>query len=129
MKIKHLIDWLVDWLIDWRKLWFEIKVRIEIISLYFVTGNEFRKVLGQMPKQRINSVRAQDIFTQEVSSPSSPSVSISAFDYSGNRLVQRSHSSSSSAAISVQSSKSRHRSKSHGDDFVKKQVSQERYFL
>ena len=93
-----------------------------LCSSDFAAGNEFRKAFGQAPKQRINSVRVQDIFSQEASSPSSPSVNLSAFDYSGSRSVQRSHSSSSTSGISTHSSKSRHRSKSHGDEFIKKQV-------
>jgi len=89
-----------------------------------ISGNDFRKVFGQTPKQRINSVRVQDIFSPEASSPNSSN--LSAFDYSGSRSVQRSLSSSGTNAISTHSSKSRHRSKSHGDDFGKKQRSARR---
>ena len=50
-------------------------------------------------------------------------MNLSAFDYSGgSRSVQRSHSSSGTSSISTQSSKNRHRSKSHGDEFIKKEV-------
>ena len=84
-------------------------------------------MLGQLPKQRLNSVRAQDIFNQEASSPSSPSVNVTAFDYGASRSVQRSHSSSGSSSVSTQSSKHRHRSKSHGDDSGKKQVSSKNF--
>ncbi|XP_065058516.1 serine/threonine-protein kinase A-Raf-like isoform X2 [Rhopilema esculentum] len=95
-------------------------------SSHTISTNEFRKVLGQPPKQRINSVRAQDIFSPYGSLPNSPSVNTAAFDYAGSHPNQRSHSSSGPSSSSIQPSKNRHRSKSHSDEFGRKQRSARR---
>ena len=80
--------------------------------LVFFVGSEFRKAMGHAAKPRLGSVKAQDLFTPDGSLPASPSTP-STFDYSGSQSTKSTHSSSS---------KNRHRSKSHSDDYIRKQV-------
>ncbi len=85
---------------------------VQVLNDHFsISGSEFRKAMGQPPKNRLNSLKAQDLFSPDGTGPSSPS-NVNAFDYSGVQLPKPIPSGT----------KNRHRSKSHSDDLLRRQV-------